>query len=288
MLGKNNAKVRYQQTAEKTTRFTFKKLSIGLVSAVACATLLSGNPVTVDAQDLATEQVTETTYYLQVDAPTIRISSAYTAISKAEAEAYFKQSVWENGERGLEWSFDESSSTFYASKSQGFVENPVQDPVVDEPVVEEPVVEEPAVQETTFTLIAENPTTNLTTEYSTADVQEAELYFRNYVNENGLGHLEWTYDSAAATFYASPAQQVEQPVEETPEVDEPGVEAPGTDEEPEEEATEYTARYELRDENWQLIETLQESVYRGWDSLEEGSIVVAESLVDNTVTSRLW
>ncbi|MDO4594507.1 MAG: hypothetical protein Q4B52_03930, partial [Tissierellia bacterium] len=54
------------------------------------------------------------------------------------------------------------------------------------------------------------------------------------------------------------------------------------EEQPEEkpEVQEYFARYELRDEDGNLVELLQEEKYDSWDKLQAGSIVIAESYKD--------
>lgn len=58
------------------------------------------------------------------------------------------------------------------------------------------------VEKVKYVLNFETKDTKGTTAYEAASASEAELYFRNYVNENGLGDLEWSFDAKTNTFKA--------------------------------------------------------------------------------------
>ncbi|QTJ43708.1 YSIRK-type signal peptide-containing protein [Dolosigranulum pigrum] len=56
MVGKNNKHVQLRQEADKQTRFSLKKLTVGVASIAVGATLLLGQPISVNAEELATTQ----------------------------------------------------------------------------------------------------------------------------------------------------------------------------------------------------------------------------------------
>lgn len=56
MVGKNNKHVQLCQEADKQTRFSLKKLTVGVASIAVGATLLLGQPISVNAEEPATTQ----------------------------------------------------------------------------------------------------------------------------------------------------------------------------------------------------------------------------------------
>lgn len=56
MIGKNNKHVQLRQEADKQTRFSLKKLTVGLASIAVGATLLLGQPISVNAEEQSTTQ----------------------------------------------------------------------------------------------------------------------------------------------------------------------------------------------------------------------------------------
>lgn len=56
MIGKNNKHVQLRQEADKQTRFSLKKLTVGLASIAVGATLLLGQPMSVNAEEQSTTQ----------------------------------------------------------------------------------------------------------------------------------------------------------------------------------------------------------------------------------------
>lgn len=56
MVGKNNKQVQLRQEADKQTRFSLKKLTVGVASIAVGATLLLGQPISVNAEEPATTQ----------------------------------------------------------------------------------------------------------------------------------------------------------------------------------------------------------------------------------------
>ncbi|WP_347297551.1 YSIRK-type signal peptide-containing protein [Dolosigranulum savutiense] len=56
MVGKNNKHVQLRQEADKQTRFSLKKLTVGVASIAVGATLLFGQPISVNAEEPATTQ----------------------------------------------------------------------------------------------------------------------------------------------------------------------------------------------------------------------------------------
>ncbi|WP_347300072.1 YSIRK-type signal peptide-containing protein [Dolosigranulum savutiense] len=56
MVGKNNKHVQLRQEADKQTRFSLKKLTVGVASIAVGATLLLGQPISVNAEEPATTQ----------------------------------------------------------------------------------------------------------------------------------------------------------------------------------------------------------------------------------------
>lgn len=56
MVGKNNKHVQLRQEADKQTRFSLKKLTVGVTSIAVGATLLLGQPISVNAEEPATTQ----------------------------------------------------------------------------------------------------------------------------------------------------------------------------------------------------------------------------------------
>lgn len=57
MIGKNNKHVQLRQEADKQTRFSLKKLTVGVASIAVGATLLLGQPISVNAEEQSTTQV---------------------------------------------------------------------------------------------------------------------------------------------------------------------------------------------------------------------------------------
>lgn len=56
MVGKNNKHVQLHQEADKQTRFSLKKLTVGVASIAVGATLLLGQPISVNAEEPSTTQ----------------------------------------------------------------------------------------------------------------------------------------------------------------------------------------------------------------------------------------
>lgn len=56
MVGKNNKHVQLRQEADKQTRFSLKKLTVGVASIAVGATLLLGQPISVNAEEPSTTQ----------------------------------------------------------------------------------------------------------------------------------------------------------------------------------------------------------------------------------------
>ncbi|QTJ44877.1 YSIRK-type signal peptide-containing protein [Dolosigranulum pigrum] len=56
MVGKNNKHVQLRQKADKQTRFSLKKLTVGVASIAVGATLLLGQPISVNAEEPSTTQ----------------------------------------------------------------------------------------------------------------------------------------------------------------------------------------------------------------------------------------
>lgn len=56
MVGKNNKHVQLRQEADKQTRFSLKKLTVGVASIAVGATLLLGQPISVNAEEQSTTQ----------------------------------------------------------------------------------------------------------------------------------------------------------------------------------------------------------------------------------------
>ncbi|CAM2825926.1 YSIRK-type signal peptide-containing protein [Dolosigranulum pigrum] len=56
MVGKNNKHVQLRQEADKQTRFSLKKLTVGVASIAIGATLLLGQPISVNAEEPSTTQ----------------------------------------------------------------------------------------------------------------------------------------------------------------------------------------------------------------------------------------
>lgn len=56
MVGKNNKQVQLRQEADKQTRFSLKKLTVGVSSIAVGATLLLGQPISVNAEEPSTTQ----------------------------------------------------------------------------------------------------------------------------------------------------------------------------------------------------------------------------------------
>ena len=56
MIGKNNKHVQLRQKADKQTRFSLKKLTVGVASIAVGATLLLGQPISVNAEEQSTTQ----------------------------------------------------------------------------------------------------------------------------------------------------------------------------------------------------------------------------------------
>lgn len=56
MVGKNNKQVQLRQKADKQTRFSLKKLTVGVASIAVGATLLLGQPISVNAEEPSTTQ----------------------------------------------------------------------------------------------------------------------------------------------------------------------------------------------------------------------------------------
>lgn len=56
MIGKNNKQVQLRQEADKQTRFSLKKLTVGVASIAVGATLLLGQPISVNAEEQSTTQ----------------------------------------------------------------------------------------------------------------------------------------------------------------------------------------------------------------------------------------
>lgn len=56
MVGKNNKQVQLRQEADKQTRFSLKKLTVGVASIAVGATLLLGQPISVNAEEPSTTQ----------------------------------------------------------------------------------------------------------------------------------------------------------------------------------------------------------------------------------------
>lgn len=56
MVGKNNKHVQLRQEADKQTRFSLKKLTVGVASITIGATLLLGQPISVNAEEPSTTQ----------------------------------------------------------------------------------------------------------------------------------------------------------------------------------------------------------------------------------------
>lgn len=56
MIGKNNKHVQLRQEADKQTRFSLKKLTVGVASIAVGATLLLGQPISVNAEEQSTTQ----------------------------------------------------------------------------------------------------------------------------------------------------------------------------------------------------------------------------------------
>lgn len=56
MVGKNNKHVQLRQEADKQTRFSLKKLTVGVASIAIGATLLLGQPISVNAEEQSTTQ----------------------------------------------------------------------------------------------------------------------------------------------------------------------------------------------------------------------------------------
>lgn len=56
MIGKNNKHVQLRQEADKQTRFSLKKLTVGVASIAVGATLLLGQPISVNAEEPSTTQ----------------------------------------------------------------------------------------------------------------------------------------------------------------------------------------------------------------------------------------
>ena len=54
MVGKNNKQVQLRQEADKQTRFSLKKLTVGVASIAVGATLLLGQPISVNAEEQST------------------------------------------------------------------------------------------------------------------------------------------------------------------------------------------------------------------------------------------
>lgn len=54
MVGKNNKQVQLRQKADKQTRFSLKKLTVGVASIAVGATLLLGQPISVNAEEQST------------------------------------------------------------------------------------------------------------------------------------------------------------------------------------------------------------------------------------------
>lgn len=54
MIGKNNKQVQLRQKADKQTRFSLKKLTVGVASIAVGATLLLGQPISVNAEEQST------------------------------------------------------------------------------------------------------------------------------------------------------------------------------------------------------------------------------------------
>ena len=56
MVGKNNKQIKLRQEADKRTRFSLKKLTVGVASIAVGATLLLGQPISVNAEEPSTTQ----------------------------------------------------------------------------------------------------------------------------------------------------------------------------------------------------------------------------------------
>lgn len=56
MIGKNNKHIQLRQEADKQTRFSLKKLTVGVASIAVGATLLLGQPISVNAEEQSTTQ----------------------------------------------------------------------------------------------------------------------------------------------------------------------------------------------------------------------------------------
>ncbi|MGX7390863.1 YSIRK-type signal peptide-containing protein [Dolosigranulum pigrum] len=59
MIGKNNKHVQLRQEADKQTRFSLKKLTVGVASIAVGATLLLGQPISVNAEEQSTTTQTD-------------------------------------------------------------------------------------------------------------------------------------------------------------------------------------------------------------------------------------
>ena len=153
-----------------------------------------------DGEEPGEEEAVYTLYYFAQRTKGKNGATTVRAKSAEEAEVYFKNFANENDLGDLEWSYDEDSKTFTAREK-----------------VEDPDGEEPGEEEAVYTLYYFAQRTkgkNGATTVRAKSAEEAEVYFKNFANENDLGDLEWSYDEDSKTFTAR--EKVEDPDGEEP------------------------------------------------------------------------
>ena len=146
------------------------------------------------------EEAVYTLYYYAQQTKGKNGATTVKAPNSDRAEVYFRNWVNENDLGDLEWSYDEDSKTFTAREK-----------------VEDPDGEEPGEEEAVYTLYYFAQRTkgkNGATTVRAKSAEEAEVYFKNFANENDLGDLEWSYDEDSKTFTAR--EKVEDPDGEEP------------------------------------------------------------------------
>ena len=177
-----------------------------------------------DDEGETAEEVVYTLYYYTQNTKGKNGATTVKATSVEEALEYFQNFASENGLGDLDWSYNEESKSFTArekveadddsdTKVPDESDTPTdpddssdQDGDDDSTDTDDPDdTDEVGSQESVYTLVYLTPNTNGkngATTVKASSAEQAEKYFKNFVNENGLGDLEWSYDEDTKTFTA--------------------------------------------------------------------------------------
>ena len=177
-----------------------------------------------DDEGETAEEVVYTLYYYTQNTKGKNGATTVKATSVEEALEYFQNFASENGLGDLDWFYNEESKSFTArekveadddsdTEAPDESDTPTdpddssdQDGDDDSTDTDDPDdTDEVGSQESVYTLVYLTPNTNGkngATTVKASSAEQAEKYFKNFVNENGLGDLEWSYDEDTKTFTA--------------------------------------------------------------------------------------